>query len=113
MTQSEVVEKIDLDLLLAMVQSTTEDTPHTEIVEMIDNIRKLIPTALFQAQEAGKRAERKRILDVLEYESIYFLPGSMVRVEGIDKEGNRYVAEWVTRDGLKARLSPQKDKQNE
>lgn len=33
----EVVE--EADLLLAMVQSTTEDTPHSEIIEMIGNIR--------------------------------------------------------------------------
>ena len=33
----EVVDKADL--LLAMVQSTTEDTHHSEIIEMIGNIR--------------------------------------------------------------------------
>ena len=62
-----------------------------------------------QAHQSGIEEERKRILEILDYESIYFLPGSMVTVEGIDKDGNRYKAEWVTKDGLAERIYPKKD----
>jgi len=33
-------QREQVDLLLAMVESTTEDTPHSEMIQMISNIRK-------------------------------------------------------------------------
>lgn len=51
---SKSAEKIDdIDLMLAMVQSVTEDTPHSEIVEMIKNIRKLYTLKQHTTEEAN------------------------------------------------------------
>jgi hypothetical protein len=61
----------DVDLLLAMIQSTTEDTPHKEIVDIIGVVRKELST--LEATLRQELVKGVKMLPSYEKEPPYFV----------------------------------------
>lgn len=50
--RAKVIAEVDgIDLLLAMIQSTTEDTPHSEMIEMVEKVRAELRAKLEEMKE--------------------------------------------------------------
>ena len=54
-TLDKIIEKLDeISLMLAIVESTTEDTPHKEMVRMIGNISEILINYIKQLKIKGE-----------------------------------------------------------